>query len=117
MANVHVATFCQAARVTRGDGAHLRREIEKHWNEPEPVVLDFSGVRIASVSFFDESLGLLAKEHGLTDLKNRVRIENIDASDRSLLNRIVTSRARERDANGAGAPSTMPSTPPRTPAT
>jgi hypothetical protein len=32
MPNIHVATFCEAARVTRSDGARLRREIEKHWD-------------------------------------------------------------------------------------
>ena len=103
MPNIHVATFCQAARVTRGDGAHLRREIEKHWNGTEPVVLDFSGVRIASVSFFDESLGLIARTHGLDELKRHVRVERIDPSDRALLNRIVTSRARECEGSAPPA--------------
>jgi hypothetical protein len=36
--------------------------IEENWNNQGPVVLDFEGVRIASVSFFDEALGLLARE-------------------------------------------------------
>jgi hypothetical protein len=99
MPNIHVATFCEAARVTRSDGARLRREIEKHWDGIEPVVLDFSGVRIASVSFFDESLGLIAGSHGLEELKRHVRVERMDPSDRALLNRIVTSRARERETS------------------
>lgn len=103
MPTIHVATVCGTARVTRDDGAHLRREIEKHWDAPEPLVLDFSGLRIASVSFFDESLGLLARSHGLDELKRRVRVERIDPSDRALLNRIVSSRAREREASAPPA--------------
>lgn len=51
---------------------------------------------IASVSFFDESLGLLALAHPLAELTARVRVENIEPADRSLLNSIVQSRSRER---------------------
>jgi hypothetical protein len=53
-------------------------------------------VRIASVSFFDESLGLLARHHPLDEIRRRVRVENIDPADRRLLNDIVQSRSRER---------------------
>ena len=98
MARIHIATECHTARVSRGDGALLRRLIEEHWSDPEPIVLDFESVRIASVSFFDESVGLLARAHPLEVLRDRVRVENIDPSDRSLLNQIVQSRAREREA-------------------
>lgn len=96
MARISIATFCNAARVSRGDGAHLRNAIERHWDAGEQVVLDFSNVKIASVSFFDESLGLLARKHPLSELTRRVRVENMNALDRALLNSIVRSRAQER---------------------
>jgi len=96
MPRLEIASYCKTARVTRGDGARLRRAIEETWNVGEPLVLDFSGVNIASVSFFDEALGLLAKEHPLDELTARVRVENISPGDRTLLNSIVTSRAKER---------------------
>jgi hypothetical protein len=100
---INIADFCGAAHVSRGDGAHLRSAIEQSWDAPEPLVLDFSNIRIASVSFFDESFGLLAREHPLDELTRRVRVENMDPSDRALLNRIVQSRARERtNARKAG---------------
>lgn len=97
MARLLISEFCHAKHVTRGDGAHLRRAIEERWDEAEPLILDFSGLRIASVSFFDESLGLLAKAHPLPELTRRVQVENIDPSDRSLLNSIVLARTRERE--------------------
>jgi STAS-like domain of unknown function (DUF4325) len=93
-----------SARVSRSDGARLRRLIETHWSDDDALVLDFSGVRIASVSFFDESIGLLARTHPLDELQRRVRVENIDPSDRALLNQIVLSRARERSSANDASP-------------
>jgi hypothetical protein len=96
MARLHIATYCKTARVSRGDGALLRHTIEEHWNDREPLVLDFSDVRIASVSFFDESLGRLALTHPLEELTKRVKVEHMDPADRRLLNNIVQARAKER---------------------
>jgi hypothetical protein len=83
--------------VTRDDGAHLRHAIEQAWHDAGPIVLDFRGLTIASVSFFDEALGVLALEHPVEELTRRVRVENMVAADRELLNNIVSSRRRERD--------------------
>src|SRR5690349_2341060 len=97
MARIIIAEHCKGSQLTRSDGARLRSIIDEHWNDVEPIVLDFSGLRIASVSFFDESLGLLAKMHPLDELARRVRIESINAADRALLNGIVSERAKERE--------------------
>jgi hypothetical protein len=96
MARIQIATFCEGAHVTRADGARLRQAIKEHWQRDEPVVLDFSDTRIASVSFFDESIGLLAVEYPLEELTAHMEIEHINSADLSLLNSIVRSRARER---------------------
>ena len=96
MATIRVASLGKGAHITRPDGARLRKLIEDHWLDSEPITLDFKGLRIASASFFDESLGLLAQKHGTKLLLSRVTVQNIDPSDRALLNRIVASRAQER---------------------
>jgi hypothetical protein len=106
MSRLKISEYCKSKYVTRGDGAYLRRAIEQRWSEPDQLVLDFTGVRIASVSFFDESLGLLAKQHALEELTRRVRVEHMDPADKALLNSIVVARARERrDGNGEPAAS------------
>jgi len=97
MARFVIAEYCKQSQLTRADGAQLRTLIEEHWEDAEPIVLDFYGLRIASVSFFDESLGLLAKRYPLDELGRRLRMENINAADRVLLNGIVSSRAKERE--------------------
>jgi hypothetical protein len=99
--------------VTRADGAQLRERILSHWNDDEPLVLDFDGVRIASVSFFDESLGLLAKEYALPELTAHVRVENIDPADRKLLNSITLARSRERRLTSDSHPVASRSSRPR----
>jgi hypothetical protein len=99
MRHLEIAKFCESNRVSRNDGARLREAIEAAWREGEQIALDFSNVRIASVSFFDESLGLLARDYSLDELKNKVSVEHLNVADRALLNKIVASRARERDAN------------------
>jgi hypothetical protein len=106
MRRLPIASFCNTRRVSRADGAALRREIEASWQAGESISLDFTNVRIASVSFFDEAIGLLAREHSLEDLKVRVLVENLNPSDRALLNNIVASRSRERatDRHDSTAP-------------
>jgi hypothetical protein len=101
MSRIVITEFCRGSHVTRADGAHLRREIERRWDDSEPLTLDFADVRIASVSFLDESLGVLAKGRGLQELTRRVRVENMDPADRSLLNNIAIARDRERGAADA----------------
>jgi hypothetical protein len=98
MAKLSVASVCGTSRVSRRDGEALRQIIEAHWDDDEPVVLDFTGVVIASVSFFDESFGLLALHHPLPELTKRIVVENIEAPDRRLLNTIVVARDRERSS-------------------
>jgi hypothetical protein len=80
--------------------------MEEHWNDAEPMVLDFDGVVIASVSFFDESFGLLALRYPLQELTRRFKVENINAPDRQLLNTIVLARDRERGPKPEGQAST-----------
>lgn len=75
--------------------------IEDDWHGDGAIVLDFEGLQIASVSFFDEALGILAKQYSLVELTKKISVENITAADRNLLNRIVSSRADERRAESA----------------
>jgi hypothetical protein len=60
-----------------------------------PVVVDFTGMQITSVSFFDESFGMLAKLYGEDGLLTKVKIEGIDPFDSALVRDIISSRSRE----------------------
>lgn len=95
MARVLVREVCPS-RVFRADGERLRKAIEERWSDDEVLDVDFEGLRVNSVSFFDESFGVLAAEHPLEVLTRRLRPVNMTESDRELLNARVTERARER---------------------
>ena len=60
-----------------------------------PVIVDFAGMQITSVSFFDESFGMLAKRYGEDGLLAKVKLEGIDPFDSALVHNIISSRSRE----------------------
>jgi len=104
MTILSLASLDANARVTRADWAQLRALIEERQDAQEPVLLDFSGVRVAPVSFLDEALGIFARAHGTEVLLRHVQVQNFDPGDRSLLHRIVASRAREREQFSSEGP-------------
>jgi len=96
MTRIEVKAQLQNEVVTREHGAKLRELIEQRLGDP-PVVLDFIGLQIASVSFFDEALGQLALRHGKEKLFECTVFENIDPFDLALVGDIVDARSREAD--------------------
>lgn len=92
MARISIPETCAGAITTRQDGAALRKIIERSLGEEEHLQLDFGGLRVASASFFDESLGDLIENLGIRTVLARVSITGIDPGDRALLNRIIQAR-------------------------
>lgn len=97
-----VVKICGESRVFRDDGLKLRREIERHWARAQTIEIDFDNIRIASASFLDEGVAALALMLPLDEIKGKLRIRNITDPDKQLLNQLILSRARERDAARAG---------------
>ncbi len=95
MIRVEVKTQLGDDVVSREHGQKMRILLEKALaHGTEPVIVDFAGMQITSVSFFDESFGVLAKQYG-EGLLARVKLEEIDPFDLALVRDIVSSRARE----------------------
>ena len=80
--------------VTREHGRKLRQLVESALSEP-PVVIDFGGLQINSVSFFDEAFGQMALHHGEDEINQKIRFEGLDKFDAALLQDIIASRSRE----------------------
>lgn len=93
---LNIDEFCGAERVSRNDGARLRAEIERLWESCRVIVLDFAGLRIASVSFLDEGIALLALKMPLPDLNEALQIQNITEQDNRLLNVLLESRSAQQ---------------------
>ncbi|MGH7988189.1 MAG: STAS-like domain-containing protein [Candidatus Binataceae bacterium] len=80
--------------VSRQHGEKMRALLEKALETSGSVVVDFAGMQITSVSFFDESFGMLAKRYG-EDLLTKIKLREIDPFDLALVRDIVASRSRE----------------------
>jgi hypothetical protein len=80
--------------VTREHGRKLREIVEGALSDPL-VTIDFGGLQINSVSFFDEAFGQLALHRGEEEIRRKIRFEGLDKFDTALLQDIISSRARE----------------------
>ena len=87
---------CAKKTITREDGELIYNQISEAWKSESKIVIDFSNILIASVSFLDEAFGKLAFDHSLEDLKNRLSFENMEQYDRALLNDILISRYHQK---------------------
>jgi hypothetical protein len=96
MIQLSVTEVCGHARVTREDGARLREAIVSRWSDEAAVGVDFEGISIASVSFFDEAFARLALDFPLEVLQRRIVIKGLTPQDRKLLNQLLLARSRER---------------------
>lgn len=71
----------------------LRRKIEALLPTMEgPIVLDFTGVRSATSSFFDELLGRLAKSLGKEQFSGRIHVANLDRTLNDVANVVIHQR-------------------------
>lgn len=98
MPTLNVVESCGTNRVSREHGRALRTKIEELWSADSPLVIDFGNVRIASVSFLDEGIAVLAQSHSLDEIRRRLRVVNINPGDRRLLNELLLARAREHES-------------------
>ena len=93
---ISITVVCGEDLVYRTDGARLRAAIDAAWNAGETVEVDFANLRIASASFLDEGIAHIALVRSLEEIRTRLRVVNITAPDRRLLNDLLGSRARQR---------------------
>lgn len=100
---LNVKDICGTRHVTRDDGARVNERIRKVWDRG-PVVVDFGNLKIASVSFIDQAIGVLALDHDAAEVRDHVRCVNIDPFDEQLLDDILISRSRQRVRSKAPKP-------------
>src|SRR5258708_1284569 len=94
MRRVEIRKELGAEVVTREHGRKLRAIVEEALAAP-PVLIDFDGLRINSVSFFDEAFGQLALRSGEEELHRKIEFKGLDGFDTALLRDIISSRSRE----------------------
>lgn len=96
--NIDLQKFCGKQTITRDDGEKVRDLIFFNWKKHDKIVLDFKNIQIASVSFIDEAFGMLANGFTRGELKDKLEFTNMDDYDKYLLNDILLSRFRQKEA-------------------
>ncbi len=99
---INLKEKCAKKTITRDDGEFIYNIISDAWNKEDKIVIDFSNILIASVSFLDEAFGKLAFDHSLDNLKDRLSFKNIENYDRALLNDILISRYHQKEIGQNG---------------
>jgi hypothetical protein len=91
--------------ITRVAGERLRHEILRSTEKGEALELDFSDLKVGSVSFFDESIAKLILE-GWTkkDLEARVTFRGLYPLDRKVLESAMEYRGWSEKAPKRGRP-------------
>lgn len=86
MARIEVKEQLGNDVVSREHGERMRFLLESALAQGnEPVIVDFAGIQITSVSFFDESFGVLAKRFGEDLFATKIKLEEMDPFDLALL--------------------------------
>ena len=91
--DIDIQTICGQDTLSRDAGKILREHILANWSQAK-LRLFAKGRVIASVSFFDESIGMLMKMGNKPWPEVRAKLEFPDLSkeDRALLNSVVKQR-------------------------
>jgi len=87
-----VKDFVGTNSTTREDGHKIYKYLNDHWLEFESIDIDFNRLQVASVSFFDEAFGMLAKEYSKKEIEKKIHFYNMNENDQDLFNSIIQSR-------------------------
>lgn len=95
---IDIKKTCGKNIITREDGEAIRDIVFGNWNRQGKITLDFKNIQIASVSFIDEAFGMLAFAFSRDEMRNKLSFLNMDVHDKELLNRILISRFKQKEA-------------------
>ena len=95
---IDIEITCGKNIITRQDGEVIRDIIFNSWEKESRIILDFKNIQIASVSFIDEAFGMLANMYTREELKAKLDFVNMDVYDKQLLNDILISRFKQKEA-------------------
>jgi hypothetical protein len=92
---VKLTDFSEEGVSTRDEGRLVLIHLLKLWKRYEKIILDFSNIQIASVSFCDEVFGTLSMHFNNDELKAKLTLVNIDPLDKQTINTVIAARRKE----------------------
>lgn len=94
--DLDVEKVCGDDIISRDAGRKVREAILVNWSEPVIRIL-LRGKTVASVSFFDEAIGLLMKngQKPFDEVREKLQFPDLTQDDRNLLNSVIKTRLDE----------------------
>lgn len=100
MIEINIKKIAGKNTATRDDGEKIYNLIKEKWSKEDKIVVNFSSLVIASVSFIDEAFGQLALDYSKEELQKKLDFKEINQHDRALLNNVILSRVKQKDILG-----------------
>ncbi|MBI4658310.1 MAG: STAS-like domain-containing protein [Verrucomicrobia bacterium] len=92
--NVNIQQLVGPLCMTYEDGEKLHAAYRPAFDRGETIFLDFSGTRIFVSQFFNAAVGQLFKEHGIEEVRSRLKFQNLPAAANAPLRRSVENAER-----------------------
>lgn len=91
-----ISDFTKSHRaVSAKDGDQVYESIVANFDARMPIILDFSGIELIITAFLNNSIGRLYFKYSSEQIKELLRIENLDPTEVGLL-KLVIDRAKDR---------------------
>lgn len=80
--------------IVKEDGQRVYDAIHDSLGQGETVILDFSGISQFASPFFNFAIGQLLKDIKVENLRNLLKIENLDSTGRLVVDRVIENAGR-----------------------
>lgn len=84
--------------VTTDDGDSVFKILDRHFQDGEKIILDFSEIYILTTAFLNAAIGQLYSKYTSEDISSYLKLENVSNSDKMLFKTVI-QRAKEYFAN------------------
>lgn len=74
---------------SRKEGNIIFSKLMESWAEFDHLIINFEGVEITTLSFFNAAISPLVEKYDLTTIRNKLQFHNIDDSSKILLNKSI----------------------------
>lgn len=71
------------------DGEKLYNFLKNEIDKEDKIILDFSGIKVHTASFFNISIGYLLKDNEIDKLKKKLHFQNLSENGFSTLNKVI----------------------------
>lgn len=74
---------------SRKEGNEIFSELIESWDEFDHIIINFEGVEITTLSFFNAAISPLIEKYDLTAIRHKLQFDNIDNSSKVFLNKSI----------------------------